>query len=489
MDTKQNNSQPFYPKYLNRNEAGSPISVIGDFFSADWLPGHLSKLQEWRRYVIEEEYYNGKGKSPASLLMTHQLSARLVEAMYLLSKSKKGKALSKVIHINFEEQLLKEEKEWLHYPVYLSPVERINPYLAISKFFEVYNIDQYLEFLYEWLEAGLSVSTIDDDLDISDVICFYENLQKLYEAAWIIHQREIRPVLKGEVAGKVEVSFPVKRGTSNVSLIRHNCRFNDQLRPDERFGLSKLVELILSKVASVLMIVHLGTYPSPATFYLLVVIDDNNHTDEQEMVNGIENVCRQYINVYAIVHKAAAFIRGLEEGNRFFINSLVKPNIAYQWSDLALPKFISKDQHAITAEIETAWKRWGGQGREFLDAAWHCIQEKTNSNTLFLLHQAMESTLSAIIRVVLGYRLTAHNLSRMLRFTLLFTDDLISTFDYSSESEVKLFALLQSAYSASRYKEDFDADAESIDILADKVADLFATAEELYRKAIDSLKA
>jgi hypothetical protein len=116
METSQFNTQTFYPKFLDQAEINDPLTVIRDFFSADWLPGHLEGLLEWRKYVIEEGYYKDNTNSPASLLYTHRLNVQLVEAMYLLSKTKRAITLTKSVHINFDEQLQQEEKEWVHYP-------------------------------------------------------------------------------------------------------------------------------------------------------------------------------------------------------------------------------------------------------------------------------------------------------------------------------------------------------------------------------------
>ncbi|MDN3551263.1 hypothetical protein [Mucilaginibacter aquaedulcis] len=247
MDLKQYDVQNFYPKHLDPDEIDEPLNVISDFFSADWLPGHLESLLEWRKHVIEEGYYTDEPKkSPAGLLFTHQLNAKLVEAVYLISRTKRASKLADAININFDQQLQQEEQEWLHYPVHLSSVERINPYLAISHFFKVYTVDQYLDLLYEWLETGLSNHSADEFLDTSDVIYLYENMQKLYEAAWIIKQREIEPTFKKSVDGSGELaSTQVKRYSVRLPLMNFNCRFNEAITPAEQLGLNQLVEIIL----------------------------------------------------------------------------------------------------------------------------------------------------------------------------------------------------------------------------------------------------
>jgi HEPN domain-containing protein len=490
MDLKQYDVQNFYPKYLDQDEVNKPLKIISDFFSADWLPGHLDSLFEWRKYVIEEGYYTDEHKkSPAGLLFTHQLNAKLIEAAYLISRTKRALKLADAIHINFDLQLQKEEQEWLHYPVYLSSTECINPYLAISNIFKAYTVHKYLDLLYEWLETGLSNHSADEFLDTSDVVYFYENMQKLYEAAWVIKQREIEPTLKKSVDGADEsATMQVNRYPVRLPLMNFNCRFNEAITPAEQLGLNQLVEIILKEIESVLMIIHLGTYPDPNTFYLLIITEERDKTPEHQILDRVEKICSSLINVCAIVHKSDAFLWGLEEGSRFFINALQKNKIAYHSSKLELPELRNPDDKSIKSVVEAIWNRWGKQGKDFLDTSLNCLDNGNYNLAVFLMHQAVESTLSAIIRANLGYRLSIHNLARQLRITLIFTDDLKNVFDFSEVSDVQLFELLQTAYSAARYKDDFKADKGTVKALSDKVCKLFITAEEMYHQVIEQMK-
>lgn len=490
MDLKQYDVQNFYPKYLDQDEVHDPFKVIIDFFSADWLPGHLESLLEWRKHVIEEGYYiDQHKKSPAGLLYTHQLNARLVEAVYLISRTKRALKLAEAIHINFDKQLKQEEKEWLHYTVYLSPVERINPYLAISNFFKCYNVNQYLGFLYEWLETGLSNHTANEFFHTSDVIYFYENMQKLYEAAWIIKQREIEPTLK-QTANELDelVIREVKSYPVRLPLMNFDCSFNETITPVEQIGLNRLVEIILREIESVLMVIHLGTHPAPDTFYLLVITKKQDKTSEHQLVDKIEKNCGHLISVCSIVHKSDAFLSGLEEKNRFFANALLKHKIAYQSTELVLPEIMITDSHPVRTQVEAVWNRFAKQGKDFLDTSLRCFEDGNYNLALFLMHQAVESTLSAVIRVNLGYRIAIHNLARQLRITLMFTDDLKNVFDFNVAEDVQLFELLQTAYSTARYKDDFYVDKDTVRALSDKVCKLFITAEDMYSQVIEQLK-
>ena len=125
------------------------------------------------------------------------------------------------------------------------------------------------------------------------------------------------------------------------------------------------------------MIVHLGTHPTPDTFYLLVITDEKDKTPEYELLNKIETNCRLPISVCAIVHKSDAFLRGINTGCRFFNSVLAKSKVAYHSADLKLRKLQDVDIQHIKIRIEENWKRGGCQGKDFLDAAFYCYDESS----------------------------------------------------------------------------------------------------------------
>ncbi|RZM25250.1 MAG: HEPN domain-containing protein [Pedobacter sp.] len=170
------------------------------------------------------------------------------------------------------------------------------------------------------------------------------------------------------------------------------------------------------------------------------------------------------------------------------MNALARNKIAFHSENLVLPDLKHIDNELVRTQAETIWNRWGKQAKDFLDTSLNCYDEGNYNLAVFLMHQAVESTLSAIIRVNLGYRLAIHNLARQLRISLIFTDDLKDVFDLGSIEGVQLFEFLQAAYSAGRYKDDFNADKEIVKALSDKVCKLFITAESLYNQAMETLK-
>jgi hypothetical protein len=72
-----------YPKNLRIGEFLDPLQVIVDFFSTGQPPEQLRKLEEWRYFVVEEEYYSDPKLGPEPLLLRYDLYLRLMEAAYL----------------------------------------------------------------------------------------------------------------------------------------------------------------------------------------------------------------------------------------------------------------------------------------------------------------------------------------------------------------------------------------------------------------------
>jgi HEPN domain-containing protein len=380
-----------------------------------------------------------------------------------------------------ESQLAEEKETWVYFPNDLSTEELLNPYITIKKIFKKIKPQMYRDYLQEWLHAALYTSPIDETVMPGEVITVYENILKLYAASWLIYQRETKEVeLKDKPKAKIIID--VKNKEIKIKGINPNPT------AAEKLGLGSVNDLIVKRFPSVQMIVHLGTHSDPFTFFLLILIKDNEKIPEGEVSNKIEDHCKFLANVHTIVHKATSAKSGLTAGNRFWTTAIKQGNIIYQAHSLELP--LAQD---ITNEvfIERAvfhWERWGRQGKDFLEGTAFYMGIQNYRLAAFLLHQAVESTLKALIHSILGYRVQMHNLSRLLRLSLLIMDDLKNEFKLNTIEGVQHFSLLQNAYSQSRYSSSFDPDGVSVKVLFETVTNFYAVAEEIQGQFIEIKK-
>jgi hypothetical protein len=174
-----------YPKKLSHQQIINPFKVVADFFAVDWLEGHEEKLEAWRYFVKHDKCYDDKDNGPGSLLFIYDLNIRLLEAAYLLSfglcdRTPNDKS-------GYEVPVEVKNKVLEH----LSHQELADPCLGLKKIFKKIVLQQYREYLHEWLYAALYIKGGADELTRKEIKLVYRNLLKLYAAVWLIYLREI----------------------------------------------------------------------------------------------------------------------------------------------------------------------------------------------------------------------------------------------------------------------------------------------------------
>ncbi len=469
-----------YPKHLRFSEIVNPLKVITDFFSSGWPNDHRQDLKEWRYYVLNDKFYKDR-HGPGHVLFIYDQTVQLIEALHLLllKNSDRWPKLPDVT----EEQIEEEKKDWIYFPKNLSAKEIANPYKAIKKCFKKISPQEYRDYLKEWLHAALYNSAADETMMAGEIIDVYDNIRKLYSAAWLIHQRETDDTITHKSWGKSKFdkdSVPTAIAKELLPL----KDLNPELTKAEKLGIEEVKNLIVGRVPSVSMMYLIGTHPDLFTYYLLVLIDDKEKTPEHEIANKIEDNCQYLASVFAIVHKLSSAKEALMKDRRFWHNTLYKSINIYQAPEVELTGARAIENAIWLERAQHNWNRWGNQGNDFIKGAERYIEDANYNLALFCLHQAAESSLIGIITAVLGYRTNGHSLARKIKITLLFTDEIKNVLKLDTLEGVRLFTLLQSGYAEARYKSDFRADEESVKVLKEMVGFLLEKIEQVYQEFI-----
>lgn len=469
-----------YPKYLRFSEVLNPLKVITDFFSSGWPDDHRQDLKEWRYHVLNDAYFKGRN-GPGDLLFIHDETIQLIEALHLLLI--KYKCRFPKLKEATVEQIEQEKLDWVYFPNKLSQKEIINPYHALKGCFKKFSPQEYREHLHEWLHAALYDHAADETLTAGEIIDVYQNVRKLYSAAWLIHQRETMETLTHESwgYGKTADKETSKAEVAQLSPLRD---IDPDLTRGEERGLTKVKAVIIERILSVRYIYLIGNHPDPFTFYLLILIDDQEKIPEHEIANKIEDNCKHLTSVFAFVHKVNSAKEGLAKGRRFWNNTIDKSICIYtaQGTDVLKAQVI--DAKVWKERAEQNWQRWGTQGKEFLKGATRYMDDGNYNLALFCLHQAAESSLIGIITAILEYRTNGHSLARKIKITLLFTDEIKYVLQLNAPEGVRLFSLLQSGYAEARYKSTFEVDKELARLLRQSVSLLLERIKQTYEQFI-----
>ncbi len=453
-------------------KADGLMQALSDFFNDDWLPEQLAQLERWRDYILKNDYYVDAKGNPGGLLTFYELNVSLIEAMWELFKH------AQPIDFYDSNTIATEQVNWRDYPKNLSEQELIDPLLVITFFFKDYSVDDYRKQLREWLEHGLNRLSADGWINAGDIVRVYENLQKLYSAAWIIYQRSSdTPHLNNNTTIEPDIPITVEQ-RSDVSLYR----LNNVIPSVYNEILKELVKIIVQKVPLVQCVFYLGVRPDIAdSLFLFLLTSDKEDRQAFEIANQVEESCRPVAKVTMLVHHASMLFTAIKRQDHFFNHVLSCP-VVYLSGELLPPA--QKPDSSLRSEGAVAfnWDRWKKQGDDFLSGASHHMINRAYNAALFCLHQCAECFLIALVRGVLDYRVNNHNLSRLLSISKMFTADLSALFDLDDASDKELFDVLKNAYVNVRYRDHYEADAQTVEELEERVRRLVEVCQSVYAK-------
>ena len=187
------------------------------------------------------------------------------------------------------------------------------------------------------------------------------------------------------------------------------------------------------------------------------------------MQEKIESVCSPVSPVTAFVIDIEQFNDWLSQGHPFAHQVITKSIVLFEETGTALADASIVDLLFWEKTKETAYAQGLNKVKEFLAGADLYRIREQNKMAAFMLHQATESALLAILKVSLGLTVNSHNLDKLLRYCSLINSSIVDIFNRGSEKEKRLFLLLQRAYIETRYREDYYINTADLLTLTEKV--------------------
>lgn len=213
---------------------------------------------------------------------------------------------------------------------------------------------------------------------------------------------------------------------------------------------------------------------------LLILTSEKEKAKRDEFLDIVMKENTPSLKFTVLVHGIEAVNEALKKGSYFFSTVLQKGVLLFDSEAISLntPKVITQS----ASELEVYWRRRHRLSSNFLNGATHALEQGWNDQAMFLLHQAVEHTCATLIKVYLGYKITTHKLSKLLSMVENFSLYSISMFPRITKDEIRLFTLLEKAYSDSRYDEKYAVSAETANALQTEVEDFMKMAEQLFER-------
>jgi uncharacterized protein len=204
-------------------------------------------------------------------------------------------------------------------------------------------------------------------------------------------------------------------------------------------------------------------------YFFLVLCNDLQHRPPHEWQDKMESHCQKQVPVTILLLETARFREWLANGHLFARRVVNDAPVIMDNSQENFMIPVKNENLSHYSIIEAAIKYNMKNAEEFMSGADLYINRKQPVMAAFMLHQATEQALAAIIKKGTGYHSHTHNLQRLIRFCSLVTHKVAMIFPGQTEKEKQQFRLLQKAYSDSRYRIDYSIGLNDLLDIKEKV--------------------
>lgn len=370
------------------------------------------------------------------------------------------------------KRILSKWPSWHQQPFRLTCNEIDNPHHILKEFFTWYTLSDIRLCLKEWLTDAL----LAEDVVGLEYVTLHDNIEKLIEAAWIILGNESEEAMASKDTPQSETPI---------------VPFIPEIAQPEADPLERIIDIIvkISDAEKIFLLDAQGNnIAGHATQYdLLILLPGKSQQPHKELQEAIETACKDIADVMISFSKAVEIYRLIREGHIFFSLVCTTENIVFDDGRFPLPVTTITNVEAIKAKAHEDFYKAFRIARLFLDGAGHFSQIRVADIGAFMLHQAAEHCLRAILYALTGHNYVTHNLRRLLRFTRQCAPELYDAHPFGTRKDKDLFQLLFKAYVNARYKDDFKIEPQELQELFTLIHELHLKTEQVFKEKIDSL--
>jgi HEPN domain-containing protein len=192
-----------------------------------------------------------------------------------------------------------------------------------------------------------------------------------------------------------------------------------------------------------------------------VIVLNASHTQRHKHYEKIIRACRLGENASYTLCQEAELQRQYRLGTIFWSSFCIPENCVYASGD---------------NQVETLWQRLVntrdnaaeafttgiGKANSFYEGACFYWAKGDQNMAAFMLHQATELCLRSLVMAFTGQEVRTHVLSELRNHIARFAPEIASCLCVKTVKQKQIFSLLESAYSHSRYTNNFQINAEDI---------------------------
>lgn len=370
-------------------------------------------------------------------------------------------------------------------PQKLTPAEIDNPHQVIYELFDFAHLPRIRELLWEFFKTAVT-GNYSHDLNRRErelLVTMYEKIEKLVEAAHIINEKQ------KELKKPVFETYPFSaENIDSINLVRIAGTHQVEIVLQEK--LRTVVETII-RITNAEKLFWSGftiNSRNKPQFDFLVLLPKNAKYSYSDYLAQVQAKSSEIGSVLIWCNKINEVYKQLREGHIFYSAVCTDGLIVYDNKRLPLPEKAVIDIAAIKMKARNIFNDAFENAKSFLDGAEYFATSNQYKQAAFLLHQATEHALRALLASLTSLTAYGHNLKSLIRHSCFCAPDLDAIFPKNTEEEKKLLNLLNAAYVDARYSFNYEISQEQVMLLLDRVNSILTLTEQSFENRLNTFE-
>lgn len=370
-------------------------------------------------------------------------------------------------------------------PQKLSSAEIANPHQVIYDLFDFAHLPRIRELLWEFFKTTV-IGNYTHDLHRRErelLVTMYEKIEKLVEAAHIINEKQKqlkRPVFE---------TYPFS--AENIDSI-NLCRLAG-FYPVENVLQEKLTTVVetIIRITNAEKLFWSGftiNSRNRPQFDFVVLLPKNAKYSYSDYLTQVQTKCGELGSVLIWCNKINEVYTHLRVGHIFYSAVCTDGLLVYDNKRLPLPEKTIIDIAAIRVKARNIFTDAFHDAKSYLDGAEYFATSNQYKQAAFLLHQAMEHVLRALLASLTALTKYGHNLKSLIRHSRFCAPELDAIFPNNTDEEKKSFNLLNTAYVAARYSPNFEISQAQVMSLLDRVNTFLVQTERSFEDRLKTFE-
>lgn len=351
---------------------------------------------------------------------------------------------------------------WMNRTFTLSLPEVQNPFKVLQDFFLLDDLYGLRESLWEIIKSTVT-GNFNKELDRNtrgDMVFFYENLEKVIEASYLLHKLWKDKKLQWPITKDAEEEEEIVCEEESDSLDDNPIIYG---AIDSGSSIPAIDKVFLVK------------YHSRVDYTAsLLYLTHNNEMPHAELEKEIQKHFSNELPVNISIRPATEVYNALREGHLFYERVCRPERIKYNAHNTVLPKKHYVPTEVVQQKAQDNFEKIFALVPDFREGAAYYRRNNNAALAAFSLHQAAEHSLRALLISVMGNAPHTHNLHKLIKVMLFLTEDIGKVFDESDPRDNLLLLLLNQAYKKSRYNfpDEYSISDVDLNTLFDKISAL-----------------